>query len=355
MNIRIYQVNMSRDVNNVGFASYENLEKWQGTSAIDSTIYDKVFEGDVDCKSLEDVYVMFNRNHPSNYKARSLSKSDIVEVIEQDGSSKFHYCDSIGFNEVEFEPEKCKLSERFSTMNDTTKISVLLVEPEKYPKVIEIDDSLESMQAVVGGSIEEYMPFEDEIAIICNEEGKLIGLPLNRAVYAEPEKVEMSYNELKKRFREAEEKGKEHLKGYITFTSDSFTELYSEESRTYVVSSNNKAFIPNMGGYSIYGSSLDGKDLMVRLEQYMAAERGGKDGWKIEKCFLVEDSKQISDIIHGDFFIANANVEAEKYESLTHEQLVKFRNLFKYPERFTETEHGYTAEKYTPQRAGKER
>ena len=48
MNIRIYQVNMSRDVNNVGFASYENLEKWQGTSAIDSTIYDKVFEGDVD-------------------------------------------------------------------------------------------------------------------------------------------------------------------------------------------------------------------------------------------------------------------------------------------------------------------
>lgn len=57
MNIRIYQVNMSRDVNNVGFASYENLEKWQGTSAIDSTIYDKVFEGDVDCKSLEDVYV----------------------------------------------------------------------------------------------------------------------------------------------------------------------------------------------------------------------------------------------------------------------------------------------------------
>ena len=104
------------------------------------------------------------------------------------------------------------------------------------------------------------MPFEDEIAIICNEEGKLIGLPLNRAIYAEPEKVEMSYNELKKRFREAEEKGKEHLKGYITFTSDSFTEPYSEESRTYVVSSNNKAFIPNMGGYSIElcgGTHLD--------------------------------------------------------------------------------------------------
>ena len=39
------------------------------------------------------------------------------------------------------------------------------------------------MQAVVGGDIEEYMPFEDEVAIICNEEGKIMGLPLNRAVY----------------------------------------------------------------------------------------------------------------------------------------------------------------------------
>lgn len=171
-------------------------------------------------------------------------------------------------------------------MNDTNKISVLLVEPEKYPKVIEIDDSLESMQAVVGGSIEEYMPFEDEIAIICNEEGKLIGLPLNRAVYAEPEKVEMSYNELKKRFREAEEKGKEHLKGYITFTSDSFTEPYSEESRTYVVSSNNKAFIPNMGGIPSIDLLADGQRFDVRLEHILAAERGGKDGWKIEKCCL---------------------------------------------------------------------
>ncbi len=42
-------------------------------------------------------------------------------------------------------------------MNDT-KIKVLLVEPEKYPNEIVIDDSLEAMQEVVGGDIEEYMP-----------------------------------------------------------------------------------------------------------------------------------------------------------------------------------------------------
>ena len=32
---------------------------------------------------------------------------------------------------------------------------------------------------------EEYMPFDDDVAIICNEEGKMRGLPLNRAVYVQ--------------------------------------------------------------------------------------------------------------------------------------------------------------------------
>lgn len=39
------------------------------------------------------------------------------------------------------------------------------------------------MQAVVDGNIQEYQPFDDEAAVICNEEGKMYGLPLNRAIY----------------------------------------------------------------------------------------------------------------------------------------------------------------------------
>ena len=46
--------------------------------------------------------------------------------------------------------------------------------------MVEIEDSLEAMQQLVGGDIEEYMPFEDEVALICNEEGKYIGLEANR-------------------------------------------------------------------------------------------------------------------------------------------------------------------------------
>ncbi len=58
---------------------------------------------------------------------------------------------------------------------------VLIVEPGNKPYPKEIDGSLKSMQEVVGGYIEAVYPFEDEgVALICNEEGKLIGLPPNR-------------------------------------------------------------------------------------------------------------------------------------------------------------------------------
>ncbi|WP_432205810.1 DUF3846 domain-containing protein [Catenibacterium mitsuokai] len=59
----------------------------------------------------------------------------------------------------------------------------MLIEPGRYPKLIEIEDTLEAMQSLVEGDIEEYMLFDDEVAIICNEEGKMRRIPLNRTVY----------------------------------------------------------------------------------------------------------------------------------------------------------------------------
>lgn len=102
------------------------------------------------------------------------------------------------------------------------------------------------------------------------------------------EKVNMSYGEMVNYFRCAERQG-QHLNGFIVFSQDSFTEEYSVESRTYVVSSDNKAFRPNMSGNSIYGSSLDGKDVRIRLEQYMALAHGGENGWEIECCYMMSD------------------------------------------------------------------
>ena len=61
-------------------------------------------------------------------------------------------------------------------------ITALLIEPNRSPQVIRTEDSLSRLQELVGGNIEVVCPFEDNVGLICNEEGKLYGLPLNRAL-----------------------------------------------------------------------------------------------------------------------------------------------------------------------------
>jgi len=58
---------------------------------------------------------------------------------------------------------------------------VLIVEPYKEPYEKDIDNSLKSMQKIVGGLIEPVY-LDENTAIICNEEGKLMGLEGNRRV-----------------------------------------------------------------------------------------------------------------------------------------------------------------------------
>ena len=60
---------------------------------------------------------------------------------------------------------------------------VMIVETMNAPYECEIGSDLKSMQMVVGGYIQAIYPFNDEeIVLICNEEGKLIGLPFNRTL-----------------------------------------------------------------------------------------------------------------------------------------------------------------------------
>ena len=63
-------------------------------------------------------------------------------------------------------------------------MKILVIEPMKEPYVKEIDGKLETMQSIVGGLIQAIYPFDHpETAIICNEEGKLNKLRLNRALF----------------------------------------------------------------------------------------------------------------------------------------------------------------------------
>lgn len=245
----IYQINTDRDNNRVCFLGLDTLERFQHSKEVDPVLYDRVYDGKLDCNSLETIYEKFNINHPADYKGRSLSVSDVVEIRESDTLNPgFYFVDSIGFKSISFDKSPCKEPVKASD----GKISVLLVEPNKYPKMIEIDDTLEVMQEVVGGDIEEYMPFEDEVAIICNEEGKITGMAPNRAVYE-------------------------------------------------------------------------------------------------------ENSREMLDIICGKFFVAYAPFEAERFQSLPPDLAEKYREKFKYPERFMRVNDEIVAVPFKPVRADKER
>jgi hypothetical protein len=69
------------------------------------------------------------------------------------------------------------------------QINILLVEPRKAPRRATIENNLKSLQAQVGGYIECVYPWEDLACIICGEESKLQGLPLNRGLFDEDGKL----------------------------------------------------------------------------------------------------------------------------------------------------------------------
>lgn len=74
-------------------------------------------------------------------------------------------------------------SESQTAQMDTDSITVLSVKPLREPCVITIPNKLKTMQDQVGGMIEAVYPFEDPVAIILNEEGKLNGSMPNRGLY----------------------------------------------------------------------------------------------------------------------------------------------------------------------------
>lgn len=132
----------------------------------------------------------------------------------------------------------------------------------------------------------------------------------------------MTYPELRAVFREWEHSCPvDHLTAHIIFTVDSFDREYPLLSRTYAVSSNNKAFRPHMGGYSIFGDSLDGTDIGVRLEGYMA-EEGNPGGWQVDGCYILEQMRDavaissLSRVEQGDgtvcYFFGDTTIRAEE-------------------------------------------
>ena len=168
MKVKIYQVNTQRDKNKVKFLGLDQIRKYQGTENVDATLYDEVFSGDVACKNPEDVYALFNTDIPPLHRGHSLSVSDVVKTEEG-----CFYCDRVGFKQIDFDES--------GTQKPANLLKVVYVEPGKPAYAAEIEDTLKAKQRAVGGMIE-LVNNGDGTAIICNEEGKLEGLPANRRI-----------------------------------------------------------------------------------------------------------------------------------------------------------------------------
>lgn len=117
MRTKIYQINSKRDVNRVKFEGLDLLERYQGSSAVDPSIYDEVFNAEIDETDLEAIYQRFNTvGHPL-HRGHSLSVSDVV--VNDNGA---FFCDSIGFQPIAFDESQTQKPDN-------------LVQPE-YPNLI---------------------------------------------------------------------------------------------------------------------------------------------------------------------------------------------------------------------------
>ena len=91
MNIRIYQVNTDLDEKGVAFAPLDRLERIQGKEEVNAAVYEKVFDGTVSETTLDGVYDLFNEDRPRGFTGRSMSVSDVVQVVDGPVEKGFYF------------------------------------------------------------------------------------------------------------------------------------------------------------------------------------------------------------------------------------------------------------------------
>lgn len=230
MKIKVYQINEQRDINHLNGKDLQNQND-SSTVKVDSSIYDEVFSGEVECGNLEEVYRLFNGNSPYTHRGRDMGISDVVSVSDAPelvGRIRFYnsselyeeifytdieeykkeiedaeyvgrtittesyigkhipsvkdgiyFCTADTFAPIEFEENNAQKPDNL--------LRVVMIEPGKKPYEAEICNNLDGLRHAVGGMIEITYPFydEDQTIVISNEESKLIGMEGNRKIFKE--------------------------------------------------------------------------------------------------------------------------------------------------------------------------
>ena len=105
MKVAIYQVIPELDRTRMLYNNIEFIRKVHN-GIVPAEAYEMVYEGEVKAETTEDIFFVFNVKFPKDYKGRSLSVSDVVEIINSDGKNEFYFCDTIGFKRIKFRKDK---------------------------------------------------------------------------------------------------------------------------------------------------------------------------------------------------------------------------------------------------------
>ena len=225
--VKIYQINLDRDQEHAAFLSRDAMQKFLDRTEVDPSVYDEVFNADLDPTSLEELFVQFNSDFHPLFRGRSMSVSDVV-VIEPEGipmlvgeihgrlpaGGKFSqqftdliaynlkieelrernidfeahdmaelsipavesgafFCDDVGFEKIDFDERQ--------TQKPDNLMRVVYVEPNREPFEAEILPDLEHLQKAVDGYIEAVY-LDDGTIVVANEESKLRGMEGNRRI-----------------------------------------------------------------------------------------------------------------------------------------------------------------------------
>ena len=111
------------------------------------------------------------------------TKEEAAQLVKEMWNNGDIILDADNFADVEYAADNGKEIEKLN------ELEVLLVEPGQYARMTTIEAGLSSMQEIVGGYIQAVNYFDEPVTLVCNEEGKINGMELNRAIKDENGKM----------------------------------------------------------------------------------------------------------------------------------------------------------------------
>ena len=144
----IYQLRRDAPVE-LRFANLGSLAAPPDPANYEAVYTREVYPDDDTGRILENFYYIFNDERPGDFVGHSLSVSDIV-ALKQDGKVSYHYCDSMGFQELPAfqKPENYLKAAEMSMEDDYGMIDGIINNGSKQPTVANLEAQVKAGMSI---------------------------------------------------------------------------------------------------------------------------------------------------------------------------------------------------------------